>query len=338
MERSEVAGKALGGGSSAVAASAHAACARFRGTDPLITGVTRRTLAKVVNFPDDSGRIPEARWMRAMTFERLVRDVRFASEVATTTAGRLGLARPTEVVTRQRARQRRHHGQLLADAHERAVSQRAATLIHGLAVPFVGFEETRATDVNPTSPSSRRRSTSTSGQLAGHGRRQGLRAGPVADRRRPAAQGVPAGRAGRRVCGCSGRSCPPGMTVHELRRARRPAQRLPPAGGTGGAPRRPPRRGTHARRRAAPRGRRDAVRREATSCRRSSPTCRPPSTRRPAPRARCSPTAGTSCDARTTPPTCWSSSASPPTPDRTSSGWLTAPASSAGRQRRSSPM
>ena len=65
-----VVGKAVGGGSSAVAASAHAACARFRGTDPLVTGVTRRGLAKQVGFTDDFGGIPEARWMRV----RLVDD------------------------------------------------------------------------------------------------------------------------------------------------------------------------------------------------------------------------------------------------------------------------
>jgi hypothetical protein len=86
------------GGSSAVGASTHAACARFRGTDPLVVGRTRRKLAADVGFADDSGRIPEARWMRAMTFERLVRSPKFASEVATTTVGRLGLRRPTEVV------------------------------------------------------------------------------------------------------------------------------------------------------------------------------------------------------------------------------------------------
>src|SRR3954447_14070965 len=91
-------GKALGGGSGAVAASSHAACARFRGTDPLITGRTRRALAKDVGFQDQFGGIPEARWMRAMTFERLVRDRQFASEVATTAVGRLDLARPTQVV------------------------------------------------------------------------------------------------------------------------------------------------------------------------------------------------------------------------------------------------
>lgn len=144
-----MAGKALGGGSSAVAASSHAACARFRGTDPLITRVTRRVLAKQVGFPDTSGSIPEARWMRAMTFERLVRDVKFASEVATTTVGRLGLDRPTEVVTVNANVNVNKTAQLLAHAHRRAVTKGAATLIHGLAVPFVGFEDERATDVKP---------------------------------------------------------------------------------------------------------------------------------------------------------------------------------------------
>ena len=88
---------AIGGGSGAVGASSHAACERFRGTDPLVTGLTRRGLADQLKFPDAGG-IPEARWMRAMTFERLVRDERFASQVATTTVGQLGLDRPTSVV------------------------------------------------------------------------------------------------------------------------------------------------------------------------------------------------------------------------------------------------
>lgn len=70
-------GASPGGASSAVAASAHAACARFRGSDPIVVGRTRRKLAADVGFADDSGRIPEARWMRAMTFERLVRDLAF---------------------------------------------------------------------------------------------------------------------------------------------------------------------------------------------------------------------------------------------------------------------
>ncbi len=87
--------------------------------------------------------------MRAMTFERLVRDVKFASEVATTTVGRLGLERPTEVVTVNASVNADKTAQLLSDAHHRAVTTGAATLVHGLAVPFVGFEETRATDVKP---------------------------------------------------------------------------------------------------------------------------------------------------------------------------------------------
>jgi hypothetical protein len=139
----------LGGGSSAVAASAHAACARFRGTDPLVTRLTRRKLAEAVGHPDAAGGIPEARWMRAMTFERLVRDVKFASEVATTAVGQLGLDRPTEVVIVNANVNIERTAALLGEAHARAVADRSATLIHGLAVPFVGFEESRATDVKP---------------------------------------------------------------------------------------------------------------------------------------------------------------------------------------------
>lgn len=141
--------KVIGGGSSAVAASSHAACARFRGTDPLITGKTRRGLANELGHADDFGGIPEARWMRAMTFERLVRDARFASLVATTAVGRLGLARPTEVMTVNGKLNADTTAQLLAAAHERAMRRGAATMLYGIAVPFVGYEDTRATDVKP---------------------------------------------------------------------------------------------------------------------------------------------------------------------------------------------
>lgn len=141
--------RAIGGGSSAVAASAHAACERFRGTDPLVTGVTRRRLAMEVGFADDSGGIPEARWMRAMTFERLVRDVRFAGEVATTAVGRLRLERPTEVVIVDAHVNVDTTAALLEAAHRRAVEGGAASMLHGLAVPFTGFEDVRATDVRP---------------------------------------------------------------------------------------------------------------------------------------------------------------------------------------------
>jgi hypothetical protein len=139
----------MGGGSSAVGASSHAACARFRGTDPLVTRLTRRKLASELKFPDVGGSIPEARWMRAMTFERLVRDQRFASQVATTAVGRLDLDRPSEVVIDDARVDVARTAKLLQDAHDRAAKSGVATIIHGLAVPFVGYEGTRATDVKP---------------------------------------------------------------------------------------------------------------------------------------------------------------------------------------------
>lgn len=139
----------VGGGSGAVASSSHAGCARFRGTDPLITGLTRRNLAKVVGYSDASGGIPQARWMRAMTFERLVRNEAFASQVATRTVGELGLDRPEEVVTVDAHANLDTTSEALAQAHSRAVDHGAVTLMYQLAVPFVGFEESRATDVKP---------------------------------------------------------------------------------------------------------------------------------------------------------------------------------------------
>ncbi len=87
--------------------------------------------------------------MRAMTFERLVRSEKFASEVATTTVGRLNLSRPTEVVTVNAHVSVDRTAALLLAAHARALAHGAATLIHGLAVPFVGFEESAATEVKP---------------------------------------------------------------------------------------------------------------------------------------------------------------------------------------------
>ncbi|QCR20275.1 hypothetical protein C1N71_13205 [Agrococcus sp. SGAir0287] len=139
----------VGGGSSAVASSSHAACARFRGTDPLITGLTRRNLAKAVGFEDASGAIPSARWMRAMTFERLVRNEAFASQVATRTVGALKLERPAAVATVDAHSNVDATASALRDAHERALQDGTATLIFQLAVPFVGYEHTRATDVKP---------------------------------------------------------------------------------------------------------------------------------------------------------------------------------------------
>lgn len=141
---------ATGGGSSAVAASAHAGCRRYRETDPLIVGMSRRKIAEQLGFPDTSAGIPEARWMRAMTFERLVRHEQFVSQVLTTAVGALGLRRPSAV--------HRADGRVSVDttaaalraAHDRALADDAATMITGLAVPFVGMENLpEATPVKP---------------------------------------------------------------------------------------------------------------------------------------------------------------------------------------------
>lgn len=140
---------ALGGASSAVAASSHAACARFRGTDPLITKRSRRHLAQDLGHPDSSGRIPEARWVRAMTFEALVHDDAFAARVATKTAGALRLERPQAIVVVDAQRDIGVTGQLLEEAKRRAVEREAATLVHTAAVPYPGFDADTATAIFP---------------------------------------------------------------------------------------------------------------------------------------------------------------------------------------------
>ncbi|SDQ94899.1 hypothetical protein [Actinopolyspora saharensis] len=144
-----MADKSLARETSAVVASAHAACARFRGTDPLVVGRTRRQLAAEVGFPDESGRVPLARWMRAMTFERLVREDRFAAEIATTAVGGLGLDRPGGIVTSDAHEDGGRTAGLLAEAHDRAVSEGSVTLIHGAAIPFADFAERDAAEVRP---------------------------------------------------------------------------------------------------------------------------------------------------------------------------------------------
>ncbi len=139
-----------GGGSSAVAASAHAGCERFRRTDPLITKMSRRKLASDVGAADLAVGIPEARWMRAMTFERLVHSERFVSELLTKAVGQLGLPRPEAI--------RRASGKVSVDvtatelsvAHSRAVTDRHATMLTELAVPFLDLEG--EADATPTKP------------------------------------------------------------------------------------------------------------------------------------------------------------------------------------------
>ena len=115
----------------------------------MIVQRSRRTLAKDLGFPDTGGKIPEARWMRAMTFEKLVKDHAFASRLATSAVGALDLDRPTEVVIALARESSDTTADQLQRAHDRAVAKGAATLIYGLAVPFVGYEDRRATEVKP---------------------------------------------------------------------------------------------------------------------------------------------------------------------------------------------
>lgn len=139
-----------GGGSSAVAASAHAGCDRHRKTDPLVTQMSRRELAQHLGHPDTSAGIPEARWMRAITFEHLVRNKRFISQLLTSIVGALGLKRPTGVRSAEAGIDINTTIAALAKAHERAVTQGETTIITSPAIPFVGMEaEPRATVVKP---------------------------------------------------------------------------------------------------------------------------------------------------------------------------------------------
>ncbi|WP_211253497.1 hypothetical protein [Knoellia subterranea] len=116
----------------------------------MLTGKSRRALAADLDKPDTSAGIPEARFMRAMVFERLVRDEKFVSELLTTTVGTLGLTRPPGV--------RRADGKVteaatalaLSQAHLKAVHQGEATMITGLAVPYPGIHASvGATPVKP---------------------------------------------------------------------------------------------------------------------------------------------------------------------------------------------
>jgi len=140
---------AIGGGTSGVAASAHAGCARFRATDPIVAGRSRRRLADALGFPDTSGVIPEARWMRAMLFERLVHDRAFISELMTRGIGELGLERPTSVFHVDCRRSPRRTIQALANAHAVARNSGIATMLTGTSVPMAGFESVDATPVLP---------------------------------------------------------------------------------------------------------------------------------------------------------------------------------------------
>lgn len=143
-------GLSTGGGSSAVAASAHAACERFRRTDPLITRKSRRALADHLGSPDTEAGIPEARWMRAMTFESLVQSERFVSELLTKAVGQLGLPRPVGVRRRSGRVSTDTTAKELAQGHLKAVHEGAATMLTALAIPFMDLESNAG--ATPTKP------------------------------------------------------------------------------------------------------------------------------------------------------------------------------------------
>ncbi|GAA0333496.1 hypothetical protein [Micropruina glycogenica] len=137
-----------GGGSSASAWAVHSVCARYRGTDPLVTGQSRRRLAAQLHFPDVSAGIPDARWTRAMIFERLCHDAAFAGEVTARAAGWSGFARPTSVARIDCGVSTDRTLTELAKAAERAADG-TATLLYKLAAPYPGFAPGDATNVLP---------------------------------------------------------------------------------------------------------------------------------------------------------------------------------------------
>lgn len=138
-----------GGGTSAVAASAHAGCRRFRLTDPFLTRKTRKALAAHVGSPDTTAGIPEARWMRAMTFERLVHDDQFVSELLTKTIGQLDLPRPAAVTRVTCNGSVEATAKALKDADLKATFADTATMISSLGIPYLFLEDESATAVLP---------------------------------------------------------------------------------------------------------------------------------------------------------------------------------------------
>ncbi len=139
---------AAGGGSSAASWAVHSACPRYRGTDPMVTGISRRKLADRLGSPDVDAGIPDARWTRAMIFERLCHDPAFASEVATRVAGWSGLERPQGVVMADCAVSVDTTRRQLEAAANRA-NAGEATLLFKLAFPYPGFPEGETTNVLP---------------------------------------------------------------------------------------------------------------------------------------------------------------------------------------------
>lgn len=111
--------------------------------------MSRPRLARLLGAADTTAGIPVARRIRAGLFEQLVRADAFASRLATTTVGDLGLARPTSV---RRADCRENLDatiDALQTAHGRALAGEA-TVLTRLALPFPGMEDDEhATSVLP---------------------------------------------------------------------------------------------------------------------------------------------------------------------------------------------
>ena len=107
---------------------------------------SRRKLANALGKADVGAGIPEARWVRAITFERLVRNESSRVEVATTTVGRLTsflccLGRRWSLLSTL-GQNVETTAELLAEATaERCRRERQP--LYALAVPFVGFEDLR---------------------------------------------------------------------------------------------------------------------------------------------------------------------------------------------------
>lgn len=141
-------GSAAGGGSGAAAWAAHTACERYRGTDNLLIGRSRRKLADELGYPDISAGIPDARWTRAMIFERLCHDAAFAGEVAARATGWSGFLRPKRVMTADCQASVDTTAAELRRAMSRAAAG-TATLLTRLAVPFPNLPFERVTNVLP---------------------------------------------------------------------------------------------------------------------------------------------------------------------------------------------
>ena len=213
-----------GGGTSAVAASAHAGCRRFRPTDSFLTRKTRKALAAHVESPDTTAGIPEARWMRAMTFERRVHDDQFVSELLTKTVGQLDLPRPAAVARVTCNGSVEVTAKALKDADLKATFADTATMISALGIPYLFLENESATAVSPDFAivAPRRDGPKVTGSWLSWATPR-LRTRPGPHRRRAHAEGAPSGCPWRRVC----RGVEPAAERHTgapLRRARCTAQ------------------------------------------------------------------------------------------------------------------